>query len=411
MLETYFTYPAVLRRLRSGALGAEMDRIAGHLRDLGYKHASAKGYLSRLGQFSDFVARKGRSTTIDPDMVDRFLRSLRTASPRAAARSAIAHARRVAPQRFSVPRRPAPHPQQALLDAYLHHLREVRGLAPKSRDGLLLTARRVLDWHGRWRPGEPIGTMTGEHVLALVAHLLSLSTNHRTRAAATSHVRTFLRFLRWSGQAGGDLARFVPRTPCWRLAHLPPRIAWEDVRRAIDAIDPTSPSGMRDRAVLLLLATTGMRNKELRSLELRDIRWRAAEVLIRQTKSGRDRVVPLVQEAGAALARYVLHGRPEVGSRRVFLSHVAPVGPLRSSSPVARLVRSRLERCGLALPRSAGAHLVRHSLATQLVAQRRPINEVADLLGHASIDTTAIYVKVALPQLADVALPFPGGVS
>jgi site-specific recombinase XerD len=65
----------------------------------------------------------------------------------------------------------------------------------------------------------------------------------------------------------------------------------------------------------------------------------------------------------------------------------------------------------VALPRSAGAHLVRHSLATQLVAQRRPINEVADLLGHLSIDTTAIYVKVALPQLADVALPLPGGVS
>jgi len=74
-------------------------------------------------------------------------------------------------------------------------------------------------------------------------------------------------------------------------------------------------------------------------------------------------------------------------------------------------VRSRLEIGGIKLPRGAGAHLVRHSLATELVSQRRPINEVADLLGHRSMDTTAIYVKVALPQLADVALPFPGGVS
>jgi site-specific recombinase XerD len=183
------------------------------------------------------------------------------------------------------------------------------------------------------------------------------------------------------------------------------------VQRVIEAIDSKSPSGMRDRAILVLLATTGIRNGELRSLELRDIRWRSAEVLIRRTKSGRDRVVPLVQEAGAALARYVLHGRPKVGGRHVFLSHVSPVGPFRYSASVSRLVRSRLERCGVALPRSAGAHLVRHSLATQLVAQGRPVNEVADLLGHSSIDTTALYIKVALPQLAGVALPFPGGAS
>jgi site-specific recombinase XerD len=67
-----------------------------------------------------------------------------------------------------------------------------------------------------------------------------------------------------------------------------------------------------------------------------------------------------------------------------------------------------LKRSGIEVPRGTGAHLVRHSLATELVSQRRPINEVADLLGHRSIDTTAIYVKVAVPQLADVALPFPG---
>jgi site-specific recombinase XerD len=192
---------------------------------------------------------------------------------------------------------------------------------------------------------------------------------------------------------------------------VPPRLAWEDVRRVIDAIDVTAPSGIRDRALLLLLATTGLRNKELRSLELQDIRWRAAEVLVRRTKARRDRIVPLLQEAGAALAEYVLHARPRINSQRVFLSYVPPVGPFRSSGAISRIVRSRLERSGIEVSRIAGAHLVRHSLATQLVRQRRPINEVADLLGHRSIDTTAIYVKVALPQLADVALPFPGGAS
>jgi integrase/recombinase XerD len=167
---------------------------------------------------------------------------------------------------------------------------------------------------------------------------------------------------------------------------------------------------VRDRALLLLLATTGMRNRELRLLELQDVRWRAGEVLVRRTKARRDRVVPLMEEVGNALAEYVLHARPKTRAPQVFLCHRPPARPLGCSSTVAAIVRRRLERCGLQLPR-AGAHLLRHSLATQLVGQKRPIKEVADLLGHRNIDTTAIYVKVALPQLAIVPLPFPGGES
>jgi site-specific recombinase XerD len=253
--------------------------------------------------------------------------------------------------------------------------------------------------------------MTSEHVLSVVEHLLALSSNAHTRTSTTSHVRTFLRFLRWSDLNDQDLARSVPHTPCYRLAHLPPRLAWEDVRRAIDAIDVTTPVLVRNRAILLLAATTGLRNKEIRSLELQDIHWRKAEIVVRRTKAKRDRVVPLLQEAGEALADYVLHARPKSDSQRAFLQHVPPVRPIDGSTVISRIVRSALTRGGLELPRVAGAHLVRHSLATQLVRQRRPINEVADLLGHRSIDTTAIYVKVAVPQLADVALPFPGGAS
>jgi integrase/recombinase XerD len=284
-------------------------------------------------------------------------------------------------------------------------------LESRTCEGMLVIARRILAWFGDRHPEWPLAAMTGEHVLAVIEHLLSMSARDSTRSAATSYARTFFRFLRWSDLNDQDLARFVPRTPCWRLAHLPPRLPWEDVRRAIDAIDRTTAKGRRDRAILLLLATTGIRNKELRSLELEDIRWRAAEILVRQGKARRDRVVPLVQETGEALADYILHARPRIDSRRVFLCTVPPVGPFRASAPVSRIVRSRLEIGGIKLPRGAGAHLVRHSLATELVSQRRPINEVADLLGHRSMDTTAIYVKVALPQLADVALPFPGGAS
>ena len=412
MLDRYFKYPGVLRRLRSGALGKEMDRIAAHFFDIGYKHASAKIYISRLGRFSKFVNGDAGTVTIGQDTIDRFVLSLQTASPRIAIRTAIAHARNVAPERFSTPcHHGMPDPDDQLLTAYLGHLRDVRGLEPKTCEGLLTGARKILAWLRDHHPGQLLTAMTGEHVLGLVGYLLSLSVNNYTRSSTTSYVRTFLRFLRWADLNGQDLARFVPRTPCWRLQHLPPRLAWEDIRRAIDAIDVTVASGARDRALLLLLATTGLRNKEIRMLELQDIHWRTSEVFVRRTKGKRDRVVPLLDEAGAALADYVLHGRPKIDNSRVFLSCAPPPRPFKCPASISRIVRSRLERSGVKLSGAAGAHLLRHGLATQLVRQRRPINEVADLLGHRSIDTTAIYVKVALPQLTDVALPFPGGAS
>ncbi|MER9865360.1 tyrosine-type recombinase/integrase [Mesorhizobium sp. M0185] len=165
---------------------------------------------------------------------------------------------------------------------------------------------------------------------------------------------------------------------------------WRICRRALHGmtfgaqsmIGATTPVDIRDRAVLLLLATTGIRNGELRAIRLQDIDWRAGEVFVRRTKGKRDRVAPLLEETGAALADYILRARPKVDSPYLFLSFTPPVGPFKCASPVSRIVRKRLRHGGVELGRVAGAHLLRHSLATQLVRQRRPINEVAHLLGH-----------------------------
>jgi site-specific recombinase XerD len=134
-----------------------------------------------------------------------------------------------------------------------------------------------LVWVRHHHPGQDLKGLTAEQVLAAVEHQLSLSATSATRTAAVSYVRSFLRFLHWAGHHDQDLARVVPRTPHWRLAHLPPRLSWDDVRRAIDAIGMATPIDLRDRAVLLLLATTGIRNGELRAIQLQGYRlenWR-----------------------------------------------------------------------------------------------------------------------------------------
>jgi Phage integrase family len=103
----------------------------------------------------------------------------------------------------------------------------------------------------------------------------------------------------------------------------------EDVRRTIDAIGTVMPVDLRDRGVLLLLATTGIRNGELRALQLQDIDWRAGEVFVRRTKGKRDRVAPLLDETGAALADYILQARPKIDSPYLFLTSTPPVGPFK----------------------------------------------------------------------------------
>lgn len=409
MLELYFKYRRVIARFRRDALGNEIDRIAADLSRIGYKHNSAKLYLARIARFSAYATGCGccKSTQIPQEIVDRYLRTKRTIASRWAAQVGIGHAARCSPERFAT--KPAPEDLDGpLLTLYLQHLRVIRGLHQKTCEGLILTARRMLTWRKKHLPGKAPSRLTAKHILAMTHELLSACRSDGARSSTTAYMRSFLRYLYWANLNVQDLSPLVPRTPCWRQAHLPPRLSWEDVRRAIDAVERTTPSGIRDRAMLLLLATTGLRNRELRQLELGQIRWRSGEIVLRHTKGHRDRVVPLLGETGAALAEYVLHARPRTTDRRVFLSHVPPVRPFSHSGTVSRIVRTRLQRAGIPIQRG-GAHLLRHSLATRLVEQRRPIKEVADLLGHRNIDTTSIYVKVAVPQLADVALPFPGG--
>jgi integrase len=194
----------------------------------------------------------------------------------------------------------------------------------------------------------------------------------------------------------------------WRLSSLPRHLPWEQVRQLIESVDTSRPVGLRDKAVLLLIATLGLRSQEVRSMQLGDIDWHCAEIRLRKTKTRRERVLPLPGAVGAAIADYLLHGRPRISFPQVFLRHRAPLGPLTSSHGIGDIVERRLRRAGIGASHH-GAHLLRHSLATRMVNQMVPIKQIADLLGHTSIDTTAIYTKVNTTNLAAVALPFPGG--
>jgi integrase/recombinase XerD len=337
MLDRYFMYPGVLRRMRQGPLRGEIDTLAETLGRTGYTRRSARRYLSLIASFSRYASRLGCRSPLDIDraLVERFVRRRSwSRSTATVARTALGHVLRHgqwAPP--PVRRSPGERRDAAVLADFDHYLETTRGLEVKSRDELVRAARRLLAWYRQARPRRALACVSAKDVLAYAAYVTPTCAAHRTRSAAMFHLRNFVRYLRWCGVLQDDLARVVPRVPIWPLADLPDALAWPDVRRVIEAIDGTDAVSRRDRALVWLVATTGMRNGEIRRLELSDIQWRTGDIHLRRTKNRRERRVPLLPEAGRALAEYLLQGRPPTTERRIFLSHQPPVRPSPSVAP------------------------------------------------------------------------------
>jgi integrase len=159
----------------------------------------------------------------------------------------------------------------------------------------------------------------------------------------------------------------------------------------------------------LLLAGLGLRASEVATLELDDVDWVSGKILLRTGKSRRERVLPLPQEIGIALAEYLRHSRPKRQERRIFLTITDPPRIFQAAT-VGEVVRRNLVRAGIPLGRLTGAHMLRHTAASCMLNGGASLKEVADVLGHRSLQTTGIYAKLDLDTLAKVALPWIGGV-
>ncbi len=199
----------------------------------------------------------------------------------------------------------------------------------------------------------------------------------------------------------------IPTVPQWKYAALPAHLTAEETERVLDAVFAGNCHELRDRAMLLVLARMGLRAGELRCLLLDDINWTEGWVRIGPGKSRRERRLPLPHDVGEALCAYLQGERPTSLCRAVFLNVLEPYGPIRNTSAVSRIVRSAMNRAGvIGIP--AAAHALRHTAATRMVCRGVSFKDIADVMGHASIATTAIYAKLDLDMLAHVALPWPG---
>ncbi len=272
--------------------------------------------------------------------------------------------------------------REATVVQYQHHLRRLEGFLRQSGIGSLadLSSAVVTSFI----------TETGK------------SADKRSVQSVCSILKTFLRYLHQTGILTRDLSQGVESPRRYRLADLPRSISREEVQRMLEVVDRRSSVGKRDYSILLLLGTYGLRAREVAALKLEDIDWKHDRLQVRGRKAGHSAAYPLTPIVGEALLHYLQQPRPKAAGRALFFRALAPHTPL-SGHAVSLRAKHYIRKAGIKVPRP-GSHTLRHTCVQRLVDAHLPLKTIGDFVGHRTPDATAIYAKVNLEALREVAL-------
>ena len=218
-------------------------------------------------------------------------------------------------------------------------------------------------------------------------------------------LRSFLRFASAGGLVGAACLVAVPAVPSIKQARIPS--VWDpgEVARIVAAIDRDNPCGKRDYAIILLISRLGLRGVDVRRLEFADFDWPGNRLFVTQAKTGHRVQLPLLKEVGWAVIDYIRHGRP-ADCPQVFLRHLAPIGPFSDQDHLHQILvkHARVAHVRVSEKRRHGMHSLRHTLATRLMEDGTPAEQIAGILGHQSVQSTGVYLKSSLGLLSKCAL-------
>ncbi|MFH1312088.1 MAG: site-specific integrase [Candidatus Eisenbacteria bacterium] len=412
MIERFFVRPRVIRRFHDSPVGEYIDRCAELLWEQGYARGTARGRLLVVEDLGWWLHRQGLGVeALDEDIAERFLheaKRLGFGHP-AYFKAALQDLLSLLREAGKIPPARAPQiedtPIERINRDFKQYLTQERQLADSTLENMIPFVKRFLT--ERFGTGPVIlGELTRSDVTRFLLRHVQILSPGRAQLM-TYALRTFFRFLRFRGDTEIDLSVSVPKVANWRLSTLPKSLQADEVERLIDSCDQTTIAGQRDYTILLLLARLGLRAGEVVAMTLDDIDWEAGELTVRG-KGGRDDRLPIPEDVGSALAHYLRHGRPKCTTRRVFVRMHAPRRGFTTSVAICDVVRRALSRASIDSPRK-GAHLLRHSLACEMLRKGVSLDGIGEVLRHQRADTTAIYAKVDIVALQDLARPWPGG--
>lgn len=410
MADHFFRDFHIAPDLHEGPLGVYVDDFAALLQEQGYSPQSARMQTRLVADLSRWLRRQGlAANALSPQRLKTYLKYRKhRLRPNRADASALQKLLRLLRERGIVAQesyRPIQGPRERVEKDFEQYLSLERGLSHATVVNYLPFVHQFL--LERFASDRiRLSKLCAADITDFVqrhAHDFSFG---RTKLMVTA-LRAFLRHLRHRGEIATDLAACVPCVPNWSFASLPKFLLPGQVQQVLEHCDRRTESGKRDYAILLLLARLGLRAGEVVALTLDDIDW-VAGVLAVRSKGGRWMQLPLPSDVGEALARYLQHGRPRCASRRIFIRQRAPRIGFANSIAICSLVERSLIRAGVDSTRK-GAHLFRHTLATEMLRHGASLTEIGELLRHRHPNTTTIYAKVDLPALRKLALAWPGG--
>jgi site-specific recombinase XerD len=409
--EEYLGRSRLFRRLKSGPDGRLVEVYAARIAKDGLAGHGTWRCLNLVGDLLSWIAAsRSKLTDLDERMVERYLRyrggkqSIQPGDRAALKRwlSVLRDAGSIAPAALL----PITS-QDQIFEEFGDYLRRERGLAPKSIVRHQPFIRRFLHEVCPAGVGD-LGRINQEKVIRYIErHARDWSAG--TGKAMCWSLRAFLRYLHHRGLNPLALAGCVPSIRQWKLASLPTYLSTAQVQKVLHGCDRATAMGRRDYAILMMLAKLGLRADEVATLTLDDVDWRSGEMLVRA--KGRQRArMPIPPDVGAAVVAYLRDGRPKSSCRRLFLRTLAPNVGFASGCAITMIAKTALERAGIRGYAHQGAHIFRHSLATELLRSGATLSEIGQLLRHESHDTTRIYAKVDVDALRTLSLPWPGGV-
>lgn len=409
MLSTYFKRQSTITKLYDTLVGQHLDEYSDWLSQRGYRDQTVLYYIRGVVHLSTWLQRSGLSINkISSAKVKSFAKDFLAGQLRPTRKKAayirgayhyitfLEHKGLITPRTNS-----ADGVQYRLQREFEQWMRVHRGI----QNTTLANYRRYVSEFLK-KYGATIRTLTARKIRNHVRNL-SQTCGISTTKCRVNAIRAFLKFLIATDRCDSSMGKVIPPIAQWKLASLPRYISAEEVDRVISTCDCSSNIGIRNKAVVLLLARLGLRASEVSGLELKSIDWKNGTLSV-IGKNRREARLPLSQEVGDALLNY-LRVRPSVDCKFVFIRAVAPwVGVTRSA--VSSIAGNAIRKAGIDSP-SYGSHVLRHSAATSLLRQGSSLQTIGELLRHASIETTAHYAKVDTSLLSTVVSPWPGGVS
>nr|WP_320013488.1 tyrosine-type recombinase/integrase [uncultured Desulfobacter sp.] len=406
MLKHYFTDPQTLRKYQQGPIGPYLEEFINWFEKRGYTYSYGIRRHIRgadcFARWAEGIEKKWQHPDADVIMnFGKYLQKHRTlkypcgnySHDFVGARHFVSFLKEVSNSRQALPESTEPD----LFVSFCQWMKIQRGTMDSTLNNYRLTIIDLLK-----TLGDQPEKYTAETLRTFVVNRANRHGSGNAKTVVTS-VRMFLRFLIATGRCTPGIDHAIPTFARWRLATLPKYLPADTVEQVIASCNLSTPVGVRDRSVLLLLARLGLRAGDVASLKLSSIDWQSGVIKVKG-KNRQETLLPLPQEVGDALLAYLSY-RPKVNDTHVFITAIAPLGHLTYRA-VGHIVTRAIHRAGVKAP-SNGAHVLRHSAATEMLRQGVSLPTIGAVLRHSSVETTAVYAKVDVKLLQEIAIPWP----